>query len=208
MRDSELFKTSLKTNGVQPHGWSLLAGPPPHKIFLWDSCGTYLDCEFPNPFHGHFLGGAALRGKNINKVLPQKDSEALLRAIRQALASHKPTFVRLDMAFAQKQYQSLIRLLPMQEFVMGWVNDFPMSLYRRAMPQTNHQEFERIPEVLTSREKEIALLITKNHSNEAISLLLNISQRTVKFHVSHVLEKLQATSRAQVKVIITLLHQA
>ncbi len=205
--DSEVFQSVSKTNGVQAIDWDLMWGLPPHKIFLWDRQGTYLDCQFPNPIHGHFFGGAKLCGTTIADVLPQKDSVTLLRAIRQALVDHRPRMVRIDMAGVETSYHTIIRILPMQEFVIGWVNDFPAQANPRPGWRTHQKEFKQASEHLTAREWEIATWIANNKSNEQIADLLNISQRTVKFHVSHVLEKLHATRRAQVKTLIPLLQK-
>ena len=206
--DSEVFQAVSKTNGVQAIDWDLMWGLPPHKIFLWDRRGTYLDCQFPNPIHGHFFGGAKLCGTTIADVLPQKDSEALLMAIRQALVDHRPTMVHIDMTGVETSYHTIIRILPMQEFVIGWVNDFPAQAHPRPGWRTHQKEFKPASEHLTGREWEIANCIAHNKSNEQIADLLNISQRTVKFHVSHVLEKLHATRRAQVQRLIPLLQKS
>jgi DNA-binding NarL/FixJ family response regulator len=50
---------------------------------------------------------------------------------------------------------------------------------------------------LTQREKEILQLISRGLSNKGIALALNLSPGTVKAHVSHVLNKLNAHNRAE-----------
>jgi DNA-binding NarL/FixJ family response regulator len=50
-------------------------------------------------------------------------------------------------------------------------------------------------EVLTKRESQIRDLLTKRYSNKEIAMLLGICESTVKFHVSNVLAKLNATGR-------------
>ncbi len=50
---------------------------------------------------------------------------------------------------------------------------------------------------LTPREKEILRLIARGLSNKAISQALDLSQGTVKVHVSNILGKLRVTSRTE-----------
>jgi two-component system, NarL family, response regulator YdfI len=53
------------------------------------------------------------------------------------------------------------------------------------------------PETLTQRESEILRLIADGEGNKSIANLLNISQHTVKFHVSSIFEKLNVSSRTE-----------
>lgn len=48
---------------------------------------------------------------------------------------------------------------------------------------------------LTSREREVLLSITRGKSNKEIGVALDISEATVKVHVTHILEKLKASGR-------------
>ena len=51
---------------------------------------------------------------------------------------------------------------------------------------------------LTPREREVALLIARGHTNREIAEVLVISEWTVDTHVRHILTKLGQRSRAQV----------
>ncbi len=53
-------------------------------------------------------------------------------------------------------------------------------------------------EALTGRENEVVRLIANGKSNKEIALILNISETTVKTHVSKILSKLNLSSRTQV----------
>lgn len=55
---------------------------------------------------------------------------------------------------------------------------------------------------LTAREQETALLIAKGASNKEIARLLDITERTVKAHVSAMLDKLGARDRLQLSLIV------
>jgi DNA-binding NarL/FixJ family response regulator len=50
---------------------------------------------------------------------------------------------------------------------------------------------------LTPREQQIMEFLLRRFSNKEIAEILNISERTVKFHVSNILSKLQVTSRQE-----------
>lgn len=52
-------------------------------------------------------------------------------------------------------------------------------------------------EQLTEREKEVLGLLTKGHRNKEIADLLFISERTVKFHVGIIFQKLSVSNRAE-----------
>ena len=52
-------------------------------------------------------------------------------------------------------------------------------------------------EPLTERETDVLKLLAQGMSNKEISQALNISEQTVKTHVSHVLDKLGVPSRTQ-----------
>jgi RNA polymerase sigma factor (sigma-70 family) len=51
---------------------------------------------------------------------------------------------------------------------------------------------------LTSKEKEVLSSILNNNSNQEISEILNISQKTVKNHITSIFSKLQVNSRLQI----------
>ena len=50
---------------------------------------------------------------------------------------------------------------------------------------------------LTSREKEISLLVAQGHSNKTIAKMLWLSEKTVRNHITHILSKLRLQRRAQ-----------
>jgi len=51
--------------------------------------------------------------------------------------------------------------------------------------------------ILTAREKEIFNLLIKNNTTSDIASLLNISEKTVRNHISNVIQKLDVKSRGQ-----------
>lgn len=51
--------------------------------------------------------------------------------------------------------------------------------------------------LLSSRETEVFVLLGRGRSNRAISTELDITERTVKAHVAHIMAKLRVESRLQ-----------
>ncbi len=51
--------------------------------------------------------------------------------------------------------------------------------------------------ILTNREKEIFDLLIKNYSTKKIAFYLGISDKTVRNHISNVIQKLSVNSRSQ-----------
>jgi DNA-binding NarL/FixJ family response regulator len=56
---------------------------------------------------------------------------------------------------------------------------------------------ERLPVELTERELEVLDLLADGYANKQISLALEISEHTVKFHVSSIYTKLNVSNRAE-----------
>lgn len=67
-------------------------------------------------------------------------------------------------------------------------------LARSSPVQSDSAEFV---EALTSREQEVLRLVSEGLGNKEIGGRLNISEHTVKFHISSILGKLGASSRAE-----------
>ncbi len=62
------------------------------------------------------------------------------------------------------------------------------------------EEVVRLRESLTDREREVLLLVAQGLSNKEIAQALVVTVRTVDFHVSNVLRKLDAVSRVEAAV--------
>lgn len=59
-----------------------------------------------------------------------------------------------------------------------------------------NKNFEKITN-LSVREKEVLSWSKRGKSSWEISAILNISERTVNFHVNNIMQKLDAVSRTQ-----------
>ena len=61
--------------------------------------------------------------------------------------------------------------------------------------------------VLTSREKEIFTLLTNNKTTKEIAKTLNISEKTVRNHISNTMQKLGVKGRASAVVELIKLNE-
>ena len=57
-----------------------------------------------------------------------------------------------------------------------------------------------MPKILTTREKEVFNLLVANKTTKQIASLLYISEKTVRNHISNVIQKLGVKGRAQAVV--------
>ncbi|WP_156723600.1 response regulator transcription factor [Streptomyces apocyni] len=70
----------------------------------------------------------------------------------------------------------------------------------RPTPPTWELEAERVA-LLSEREAEVFELLGEGSSNRAIARRLNVTERTVKFHMARVLSKLCVESRLQAGLV-------
>lgn len=83
------------------------------------------------------------------------------------------------------------------------------QLLRGRIAREKQEEEELSPEILsilTLREVEVVKLIYNGEDNTSISQILNISNRTVKAHLSAVYRKLNVSNRFQLIVFLKNLH--
>ena len=76
-----------------------------------------------------------------------------------------------------------------------------LSVTARLLPESSGEN-AAWRTALTAREQEAAILLAKGASNKEIARQLEITERTVKSHVSAMLEKLGARDRLQLSLII------
>lgn len=70
--------------------------------------------------------------------------------------------------------------------------------YARHLPLQAASKLENTPDQLTTREREIAILIAQGKSNGEIADELVLSKRTIEKHIANILSKLGVTSRTQI----------
>lgn len=71
------------------------------------------------------------------------------------------------------------------------------GLHKEYKKQAKSVQFQYPSSPLTSRELEVLQLVRKGHTNKQIAEHLFITERTIKFHISSILSKLQAETRTE-----------
>ena len=61
--------------------------------------------------------------------------------------------------------------------------------------------------IITKREKEIFQLLIENKSTKEISAILNISEKTVRNHISNVMQKLDVINRSNAIIELLKLNE-
>jgi len=105
---------------------------------------------------------------------------------------------------ANVHYQHMFRLL---EGGLSWfAPDLlvrTLELARRNMTDTDAAR-ESSLEILTPREKEVALAVAQGMNNKQIAKTLGITERTVKTHLTHIFEKLDIKDRVALAIRLNL----
>ncbi len=199
--NSHIRNPLAMTNLVDPiSGWQALERPFPNKVFIWDVNGTYVDCLFPNPIHGHFLGGAENKGKRVHDVLSEEAATLVIENIQQGLNDQKPSHLWIELIEGTKIYPVCIRFIPGIEYVIGLVNDYPaIDKCHRPVSQITARPTSPTPTetLLSLREQSILNEVVEGRSNQAIARRLHIKVGTVKYHLTNIYRKLHVTSRVQ-----------
>ena len=74
---------------------------------------------------------------------------------------------------------------------------------RVAVEAATHERAQAALARLTDRERDVALVIAKGHTNAEIAVDLYMSVATVKAHVSRILTKLTHSNRTQIALLAT-----
>jgi DNA-binding CsgD family transcriptional regulator len=134
-------------------------------------------------------GAAEALRKKINAPLPE-DEHAIL----------KPYLDRArDVLHDEGTWETA--LAKGREMTLKEAVEYALSEDQLAPPTSRATEQPSVserPATLTSREREIAVLITRGLTNRQVSEELVISERTVANHVANILKKLGLHSREQV----------
>ena len=126
-------------------------------------------------------------------VLVQPD-ETCEKKILSLLYMGIENFVLLNENWADILPETICAAVSGEPTIPEWI----LKSYVRQVPSL----IENISrtQVLTHRESEVLRLLLQGYSNKEIAATLQISVRTVKFHVSHVLRKLNVNRRRSLRL--------
>ena len=171
----------------------------PHKVFLWDSNGMYVECAFPNPVHGHFFGGHNLLGVRLTDILPRKASKTLSNGIAEVLKNQEHLTAVVKLERNGKHYEVGIRLFPLGDFVMGLVNDRLLQEPSSLKNSGGHirgflTRGSGLPQ-LRKREWAVASTFGQECSNPLLADQFRGAEEMVKLHGHITLGQLQHSAR-------------
>jgi DNA-binding NarL/FixJ family response regulator len=153
------------------------------RLFILDACSLHTDL---GPLAGRCR--AAAPGSKFLALLPP-DDEGHAEKIR-LFSWGIDGFVQLHKSWQRELPQAIRTILKGQPWVPSEVLlAFVKQAKALLEAQLLHGHF------LTAREGEILQLLMRRLTNKEISSALGISERTVKFHVSNILGKLQIEDR-------------
>jgi len=195
-------------HGDESSGWRLFDGMNVHKIFLWEGQGQYVDCQFPNPVYGHFLGGSSLKGKHVREVLPPSAARMIQQGIAWALKFQEPCRKQFSLNRGRRKFLVHIHLIPIGERVLGLVSDSLLAEQEISNSFDSEINLKMAlsdrADCLSKREWAIVMAIQSGLTNQTIARNFQISERTVKFHLANIYRKLRISSRFQLLALIPL----
>ena len=161
-----------------------------------------LDIEYPS-LNGLKIGRNLVQRYPSSKLIiltPEINNEELFEAIRIGAAAY------LDKNSTMKELEAIIRRVTRGEYP---INDSLLATPKVAEHVLKQfQEMvamgmavESITAPLTNRETQILRYVADGNSNKKIAQILDISEQTIKNHISSILRKLNANDRAHAVVL-------
>ena len=183
--------TSLKlvgsfqgTRTIAPH----LADLQPDVIVL-DLAGSELvrnDFDSDQKYSGASIASLSAAGLAVVVLVDEPTSDWTAHALRSGVKAILPRDSGMDeiLPAIKAAYAGLVLLDP----------EVTQNLAARVQPRNG---LTAAPEDLTPREIEVLRMLAEGFGNREMASRLGISDHTVKFHVSSILDKLGAASRTE-----------
>jgi len=173
-------------NRLLPHAASeadALKRPNLPRLFLLDGCSLTLEL---GPLSGRLRANSP-GSKFLALLAPDRSSEAeMLRLFHWGIDG----MLALDKQWKTELLKAALALLGNRlwvprEVLLAFVKQMRILLDRQLLPEQS----------LTTREGQVLQLLFRRLTNKEIAYELKISERTAKFHVSNVLNKLGLENR-------------
>ncbi|HEY5789475.1 MAG TPA: response regulator transcription factor [Gammaproteobacteria bacterium] len=173
-------------------------GQPLAEALAWFPEGTVLadlsadDLRLPGRLETLCLAHPAKRLVGAYATLSPVQAIALFQA---GVRGYCNRYIRAEL---------LVELVRVVEAGEVWVGEQLMSGLLRALPRPAEAIAAEHPLLvtLTEREREVIPHLLNGQSNKAIARELQITERTVKAHVSSILHKLDVTDRMQLALLL------
>jgi len=150
-------------------------------VILFDGLEGDIDDFLSGSFKGHRFGRVVLLAEDLTRA----ETVRLMQSGVQAILPRDSSASEITSA-----------LEAVNEGLVAFSPDFLQMLLPTPL-EGGEQEFEYLNDPLTPRETEVLALLTGGAGNKEIARRLRISEHTAKFHVSSILSKLGATTRAE-----------
>jgi len=101
----------------------------PHKLFLVEKNGTYLDCYYPIPCE-HLFGGSQIVGRTIREVLPYRFWKEMKNAMAWVSKHRQPReFSYTNQAPNSSIHTTWVTILPFGEKFLIFAKDYTQDGY-------------------------------------------------------------------------------
>ena len=187
------FKRLLENSGFQisPKLLESMLAPDLRHLEIPKAAVYVVDAHAARQATGALIGNILERNENARLIvvgdkLKETDSHALLRQ-----------GVKGILTYVEARDQ-LVRALPLVAAGGFWVPRETLSRFVDSILSTTKGRRLRTdaPSELSRREQEVLSSLLENLANKEVASRLNISERTVKFHVSNLLAKFGVRRRA------------
>ena len=188
--DFEVFDSAPNENPM-----TLIEANPPGVLLL--------DIDYPSLKGLELARKIALHYPTTKVIMlsSKPDDEQLFEAIKVGAVGY------LDKSITAQELTKNIRQVAHGEYP---INDSVLARPKvaehvlkqfRSIHNTNEKITDTIVVPLTSRETQVLNYIASGNSNKQIAYILQISEQTIKNHVSNILRKLNANDRAHAVVL-------
>lgn len=151
----------------------------------------------------------------LDLVMPRLDGIGILRELARLNSPVKVIFLsaliseeQSIQAIASGAFGILLKesapetLIECMRLVRDGRRWFPGSLFDHKRLGTRQSAREKSGDELTSREREIAVLVAGGLSNKRIATLLNVTEGTVKIHLHNAFAKLEVSNRTALATMV------